>query len=528
MKKGLYIIIASTLLIGIAIFLLGRNSANQAIDQIEINPTTNPIILIIVDSLMDQPLQEAMKKGKAPAFKFLADNGHYYSDIISSYPTMSVSIDSTLLTGKYPDEHHIPGLVWFNTVENRLVNYGSAKEEIIKLGIKQVVEDHFYHLNHTHLNSQTKTIHEVLANNGLQSGSINALVYRGEEKNEINLSKVLANFDVMPESITVETPSIFSYGAFAQYSPKNKENTQIWERYGFNDQFASEELKHVINHNKLPAFSIVYFSDLDKAVHQDGPTNHINAIEKADKQLQQVLDMYDSWEEAIQSNVWMVMGDSGQAPVKMDKEESLISLHSILDPSYKIHKPAEPVQDDDQLVFALNERMAYVYNLDVALSLEDIARKLQKDSRINFIAWKIDDQTTVIQNGKPNALTFQPKGNLRDQYGQTWAVNGDLSILDLNKNEDSIDYGDYPDALARLHSASESHKGEFVIIDAKPGYEFIGEGTPTHPGGGSHGSLHEEDSVVPVIVAGTDLTPGHNRIVDFKKWIEEIVLTNNK
>ena len=31
---------------------------------------------------------------------------------------------------------------------------------------------------------------------------------------------------------------------------------------------------------------------------------------------------------------------------------------------------------------------------------------------------------------------------------------------------------------------------------AKPGYEFIGEGSPTHVGGASHGGLHKQDSFV--------------------------------
>ncbi|MUK88595.1 alkaline phosphatase family protein [Ornithinibacillus sp. L9] len=523
----IYIILIVVLVIALSLFLIGRNKANQSLESEHIDPTNKPVILLIVDSLMDNSLQQAIQEGRAPALKFLMENGHYYPDFVSSYPTMSVSIDSTLLTGKYPDEHRIPGLVWYNKAETRLINYGTAKEEIFKLGIKQVIEDQLFHLNHKHLSKQTKTIHEELANSGLQTGSINALVYRGNEPKTINLSETLANVDLMPKSVDIMTPTIFSYGAFAQYSPENKKNTQLWERYGFNDPFVTEELKSIIKNDKLPALTLAYYADLDQAVHKDGPQNHMEAIEKVDQYLQEVLDSYRSWEEALKNNVWMVMGDSGQAPVKGDKGESLISLHSLLD-AYNIHKTSEPMKDDDQIVLALNERMVYIYSVDKSVKLHDIATTLQEDDRINFIAWKSNEGVQVVNSDKEGNLLFRPNGPLTDPYGQSWTVEGELSILDLKQNNNQLEYGIYPDALARLHSALHSHKGTFLIADAKPGYEFIGEGTPTHPGGGSHGSLHEDDSLVPLIVTGTDTKPNNFRLKDMKPWIEQLILGNNQ
>ncbi|MFD2043595.1 alkaline phosphatase family protein [Ornithinibacillus salinisoli] len=528
MKKMLYIIlIVAILLIALILFLIGRNGANQSLEEEQVTPTTEPVILLIIDSLMDQPLQQAIQEGRAPALKFFMDKGNYYPNVVSSYPTMSVSIDSTLLTGKYPDEHRIPGLVWFNDQEKRLINYGSAKEEIFKVGIKHVIEDNFYHLNHTHLSSQIKTLHEEIAENGLQSGSINALVYRGTEKKKLNLSKTLSEFDLLPESFEIKAPHIFSYGAFAQYSPENKENTQLWERYGFNDKFVTEEIKYVIENSKLPAFTLLYLSNLDKEVHQDGPNNHIQAIEEVDKQLQEILNTYETWDMAIQDTIWMIMGDSGQAPVKEDKSESLISLHSLLQ-SYNIHKTKDEIKPDDELVFALNERMAYIYTLNQSIEFNQIAAHLQEDQRISFIAWKENNNVHVITSDKESELTFRPEGSLSDNYGQSWTINGDYSILDLNKDNNRLEYGSYPDALARLYSALHSHEGNFLVVDAKPGFEFIGEGTPTHPGGGSHGSLHESDAFVPLIVSGTDTRPEYFRIVDLKPWIKQLIMKDRQ
>ena len=104
---------------------------------------------------------------------------------------MSVTVDSTLLTGVYSDKHKVPGLVWYNRKENRIVNYGSHVRELFKLGLKQSMGDVFFNLNHVHLNKQHKTIHEILHDEGMQTSSINALLYKGSNpeyiKNTLSL-----------------------------------------------------------------------------------------------------------------------------------------------------------------------------------------------------------------------------------------------------------------------------------------------------------------------------------------------------
>jgi predicted AlkP superfamily pyrophosphatase or phosphodiesterase len=522
MKKVLYVLIIIIIVLAIIFLIKARQPANQSLEQKQFTPPTNPVILLMIDSLMDEPLQKAVKEGRAPAFKYLMEHGHYYPDVVSSYPTMSVTIDSTLLTGTYSDKHRVPGLVWYDEQEKRLVNYGSAKEEVFKLGIKNVIEDSLYHLNHSHLSRDVKTIHEELAVEGSQSASINALVYRGDENMTLNLPKALSKLGVMPKSLQIETPLLFSYGALAQFSPKNNQNNQLWKGFGFNDKFTAEETKYFIQYGKLPAFTIAYFPDLDKSVHKNGPTHHINGIEEADKQIQEILNAYESWDEALKDAVWIVMGDSGQAEVGKDKNQSLINLKLILD-SYKIHKITEPVKNDDQIVLGLNERMAFIYSLDQNAALEEIVQHLQQDICINMIAWKNESNVNVVAGGKKGHLTFRPGGYYKDEYGQSWSVDGELSILDLTVNNNHIGYGTYPDALARLHSSLNSHSGNYIVIDAKPGFEFVGEGTPSHPGGAAHGSIHKQDSLVPMIVTGTDTKPEHLRIVDLKPWILQLL-----
>ena len=70
--------------------------------------------------------------------------------------------------------------------------------------------------------------------------------------------------------------------------------------------------------------------------------------------------------------------------------------------------------------------------------------------------------------------------------------------------EDGVVRSDeYPDALARVWSALHCENAGELLISAAPGYEFTDWGGVDHVGGGSHGSLHRDDSLGRADLAGT-------------------------
>lgn len=156
---------------------------------------TKKVILFVADSLMAQAIDQGIRKQELPAFKFLIDHGQYYKDLVSSFPTMSVTIDSSLLTGKYPDVHRVPGLTWYSADNKKIINYGTGPLEVLGHGIHPVLTDALIHLNGSHLNRNLPTIYEDLARLDLKSGSINGLIYRGLP---IISCRFLAGFKALP------------------------------------------------------------------------------------------------------------------------------------------------------------------------------------------------------------------------------------------------------------------------------------------------------------------------------------------
>ncbi|MDY8047820.1 alkaline phosphatase family protein [Paenibacillus polymyxa] len=526
MKNKVTIAVVLSLLL----LILGcRADSSQQLKQQSVKPpiTVNqmgkkPVIMILIDSLMDKPLQDAIQAGRAPAMQYLLKQGQYFPQVVSSFPTMSVTIDSTLLTGTYADQHHVPGLVWYSDQKKRMILYGNGAKEALKIDQMQVFMDAIYQLNQVHLNKKTKTIHEELADKGKESASINAIVFRGRTEHDLKVPRFITNSNRVPEQLRITGPKWFSYATFAQLDPKNSWNTPLWKKFGMNDEFSAKDTAFLISQKKLPDVTITYFPENDNLAHRKGPTQ-LEGIEKADQALQTVLNAYGSWEQAVNNATWIVMGDSAQSAIYNDRQVATVDLKSLLN-HYRIAKLNQPVRNDDQIVISANERMAYIYAINDDVELSNVVKFLQNEDKLDIIAMKDGKNNIHVTKGKKGKLfSYHPGGKYTDEYGQSWTLSGEEDLVDITINNNRIKYGKYPDVLARLHGAMYSHEGRYIVVTVQPGYELVGESSPTHIGGGAHGSLHEKDSLVPLIISRTNTRPKTLRIVDIKDWIMQLV-----
>lgn len=478
------------------------------------------IIMLNIDSLMPHTLEYMTQSGQAPALKFLMEQGTYIHNMVSSFPTMSVTIDSTILTGTYPGEHRIPALHWFDTETKQFINYGTGFRETFRIGLKKTVRNMLHELNNVHMNAHVMTIYERLAEHGLSAASINSFIYRGNSLRQLTFPRLLRTLSPFTDhKWQVRIPEIFSLGMFAKLR-RMSFPTQVTAG---NYKYVARELRHLIRRQKLPHFTFCIFQDMDLRLHLKGPLD-TKKIKAFDREIEKTLDLYPSWEVAIQENIWMIIGDNGHSATGKRTDDVLVDLRKLLK-HYSIAKIKQPVKITDEVAICVNQRMAYIYVLKDHLSLENIAQDLAKDDRIDIIAWESNEAVHVKSGMRRGKFIFSPEGPYEDIYDQSWCFSGDPKLLNLKLlPKNIIDYGNYPDALARLHSALRSHAGRFLVVTAKPGSEFQAELTPTHLSGGAHGSLHRQESVVPFIVAGTEQLPAYNRFVNLKEYILQLLV----
>lgn len=480
----------------------------------------------MIDSLMPHVLEQCIEKRMVPALQFFRENGWYWKECTSVFPTMTASVDFSLITGEYPDQHRVPALIWYDSEENRLINYTNGALPVWKLGFLPCTRDVLCNLNDKHFNAHIPTIYEELADRGRTSGSINLIARRSYHKYKVRIPFLLSLATKFQKFEDVSGPDLLSIGSVVRPKlnpplPWGWDET-VFKKYGVNDSFAIRVLNHLIKHQLLPDFTMVYLPDNDHQVHIH-PRRACEILQKVDKHLQAILNQFTSWKDALDNYTFIITGDHGQTIIGSD-EKSKINLEQLLS-GLTITGYGKKVKEGDDIVLANNERMTFIYLLKTQLESVVISR-LQGDSRIDVIGWKKGDWVQVCSGNKKGTLCFRKNGPIRDPYGQSWEIRGDLDLLDLTlENGQQLFYGDYPDALARLYGALFSQEMNLIACTAKPGFEFKSAYAPTHLNGGSHGSMHKTDSTIPLIISGAlgDRPFNQVRLVDLKDYILQLL-----
>lgn len=485
------------------------------------------LILFVVDSLHPSVLGRILSEGNAPAFRFLVKHGTYINRVVSSFPTMTPVATSSMITGTWPDRHGVPGFIWYNEEIRRIVDYGATWQSILKIGLEKVLRNLLHRLNEEHLNPETPTLYELLEAGGYSTGNINFFMHRATHSHlaKVPLSLALGTgFRLHQEDVS--GPSHLTLGQLIHppFSGLQRAFPRgPFHRFGFNDIFSGRIAAQLVRKRQQPDFMVVYFPDNDKYSHQHGPLRSGFSIECADQQVASILDEFGSWEKALEENVIIITGDHAQSTVGLGKEY-LIDLDRDLK-SFKRLKATEEAGGEDnehEIAICPNERMAFIYLLQRSNEImPEVVGILAKDPRNAQISWKVsENRFCVVQGGTEKELLFSRMGPYQDVYGQTWSYEGDLSVVDAQVTcEQILEFGKFPDAFNRLITALEARSGSRIAVSAASGYEYFAAGAPIHPGGGSHGSLEEEDSTVPMIIAGMPVKLDQPRIIDLYPMI---------
>ncbi|NMA15144.1 MAG: hypothetical protein GX930_07915 [Clostridia bacterium] len=234
--------------------------------------------------------------------------------------------------------------------------------------------------------------------------------------------------------------------------------------------------------------------------------------------MQKVLNSFSSWSQALEENVIMLCGDHAQSDIG-SKNEALINLDQILG-NFSRMGMRDREETGKEIVVCCNERMAAIEILHDNETVRDqVIATLLTDERIELIMWKDQRRYYVRQGGNKKMLSFAPGDGIRDNWGVAWNIDGDISALKGKIKNGVFISKDFPDALTRIKQALDCRTGMRVLLSAVPGCEFLSEAAPVHPNGGSHGSINRVDSLVPLIISGSDQDLNKPRIYDLKEYI---------
>src|SRR5918997_879414 len=400
------------------------------------------VVLAVIDSLKPDMLDLAIEEGRAPALQALRDRGTYVRDCLSTFPSLTPVASAAIATGQGPGEHHIPSMDWYHRGEERYVEYGSSFQATRAFGVVRSLYDTVYNMNMAHLTRAHRTVFEHLDDAGLRTACTTYLIYRGRTRHDPSGASVYRR---IAEAAQFRHPV---YGArelfYADlFDSRNTGCTSALGMPGQRDRHTGCVGAYLAEHD-LFDFLLFSLPDNDTHSHKAGPEGQVVSIAEADRALERIMHVAGGVEAFLEDHAVIVMSDHSQTKV----EEGVNLADAFADA--RVLTPADPAPTEAELAVCPAARSAMVYVLD--------------ESR-----------------------------------------RGEQAVLHLEVGDGLVTSETYPDGLNRLWSALDCpHSGD-VLVSAEPGFEFVDWGGADHVGGGSHGSLHADDSEGVLLVGGMEV-----------------------
>ena len=459
------------------------------------------LVLAVVDAMKPAMLDQAVASGRAPAMQLLMERGHHVSDCVAAFPSVTPVCSASIATGAAPDRHLIPSMNWYHRGESRYVEYGTSFKASQAFGFKRSLTDTIYKMNSEHLSPETPTVFETLDDADVRTAGTTYLMYRGRHRHEPSTDTALTRIASAVFKEPVSGPREFFYAdIFA--SRKTGCRSQLGLP-GVRDQHAGCVGQYLVEHD-LFDFLLLSLPDNDTHSHKQGPDAQVASLAAADQQIERLMHAAGGPDAFLASHAVIVCSDHSQSQV-----EDEIDLFRAFD-GFGVLPPSgvrEGKTGVAEIALCPSSRAAAVYVLDREARgglVRRVVRTMRGLEGVDLVMHLTDhpDGEAAVHSDR-GELRFAPRGDLTDLRGDSWSVEGDADVLALDVRDGRVTSDRYPDALGRVWAALRCRTAGEVLASARPGWEFLDWGRSHHVGGGSHGSLHANDSLGSLIWCGT-------------------------
>jgi hypothetical protein len=460
------------------------------------------LVLAVIDAMKPAMLERAVASGRAPALQALIERGQHVDDCVAAFPSVTPVCASSIATGTRPDQHRIPAMNWYHRGESRYVEYGTSFKASQAFGFRQSLTDTIYNMNLEHLSHDIETVFERLDDADVRTACTTYLIYRGRHRHEVAGDTALTRIaSAVFRHAVYGARELFYADIFASRRTPCRSQLGL---PGVRDQHAGCVAEFLVEQD-LFDFLLLSLPDNDTYSHKNGPMAQVESLHAADRQIERMMDAAGGIDAFLEDHAVIVCSDHSQSRV-----EAEIDLFRAFD-GFGVLPAGRPPADDDEIALCPNSRAAQVYVLDrerrgdLAPRIERTLLSLEGVDVVLRLSDHPDGEAIVRgeRDGAVRELRFTPRGDLEDLRGERWGVEGDLELLGFEVRDGRIASATYPDALARVWAALRCPTAGDVLASARPGHEFLDWGGAHHVGGGSHGSLHANDSLGSLIWCGT-------------------------
>ncbi len=473
------------------------------------------LVLTYVDSLRTDMLERAVAEERAPTFATLLERGVFVPDCVSSFPSVTPVACSEMVTGVGAERHWISGMNWYHRLERRYVEYGSSLDATRAFGVFRALYDLVYNMNLAHLSPEVETLFERLEDEGARTACTPFLIYRGRRRHEVSLDGLLRRaVDATRLKFQHHTwgPTDLFYGDLYASREVPCKSTSI---PGNRDEYAACCAAELAA-GELFDFLLLSLPDNDNYSHKHGPEASVESIAKADSCFATFAEAAGGLDRFLDEHALILVADHAQTAVHRG-----LPLAELLGESWSVLQPSDDRPELAQLAVSPTGRAAHVYLLPgegERAEAEAVRERLTEIEGVDLVC-RLEgpngrplarlepgmpvagDEWAVVERGGER-LRFRPGTGVADLRGGSWEIDGDPGAVEAELDAGTLRSETYPDPLARVWSAlTAPHAGDF-LVSLELGFEAVDWGGDSHVGGGSHGSLHADDSLGPLLFVG--------------------------
>jgi opacity protein-like surface antigen len=457
-------------------------------------------MLVVIDAMKPAMLHSAIAEGRAPALTALMERGSHVDDCISAFPSVTPVCAATIATGLWQEHHDIPAMNWYHRGQGRYVEYGTSFRASQAFGFKRSLTDTIYNMNGEHLAPDAETVFETLDDAGLRTAGTTFLIHRGRHAHQPADDTALARIASAVFRHPVLGPREFFYADL--FASRRTPCHSQFGLPGSRDQHAGCVGEHLVEQD-LFDFLLLSLPDNDSHSHRRGPDAQKESLAAADTAIRRVMDAAGGIDAFLDQHAVIVCSDHSQSAVR-----DTVDLFDACD-EWRVQQPTPGRRGNGspaELALCPNSRAAYAYLLQRGdrRAARRVERTLASLDGVELTMRLTDHPDGEVSVRRPGGeLRFGPGGRFRDLRGSNWRVDGDFGVLGLEADGNTLWSAAYPDPLARIWSALRCPAAGDVMASAAVGHEFLDWGRGHHVGGGSHGSLHAEDSLATLMWCGT-------------------------
>ncbi|MDB5097268.1 MAG: Type phosphodiesterase / nucleotide pyrophosphatase [Cyanobacteria bacterium RYN_339] len=471
---------------------------------------TRTLHFIIIDSWHPQAVMKELEAGNLPALQFLVRHGRMSLDCASIFPTVTPACLTSLATGVGPDQHGITGVLWYNRGTDRYVHYWPYPQSLYWGTIDHVITDFFLRMNREHLSPRIKTIFELLEEADVPSASVNFPISRGPYQHTAQLPWFIRRLGKLPRDLMIPGPRYMRHGDMIRgKQPRNR----FFGKYGFNDHQSALHTAELVREDR-PAFLLTYLNENDLRTHHKGPENIGWSLRRVDRELGLMLDAYGSWEQAVKHARWIITGDHSQSNTYPYRPGYAVNVFKAF-PKHRVAPLRGGGLEEHGFDFAVtpNDRMSMFYfPQNRAEVRDDVLEIVSQWPSVDQVFWREGEWFHGLKRETGATMRWRRGGPHVDPHGETWELHGDLSVAGAALVGNRVIYpGDYPNTVSRVASALSVPGGGSLLVTATLGREYT-SGFPM--GRGNHGSLHAQDTHVPLVMVGVDTPVVNPRTID--------------